>query len=191
MMSGSERPIIAIQIGRLSSLKERLADFLTLSRVGIGLVILSLSFVGRDAYVTVVILVLVGGATDVFDGKVARRYLGENREGKLGKHDLEIDTFFVLCTLAYFSFSEIIIPRVAGLSWIGLAVVAIVVYRGKPKILLIFEIPAILALIVIAGLYDLRAFTLIVLPALCIGVIINHRRIRYQIFENFPRMFSE
>ena len=75
--------------------------------------------------------------------------------------------------------------------WIGLAVVAIVVYRGKPKILLIFEIPAILALIVIAGLYDLRAFTLIVLPALCIGVIINHRRIRYQIFENFPRMFSE
>ncbi len=134
---------------------------------------------------------LVGAATDVFDGKVARRYLRENREGKLGKHDLEIDTFFVLCALAYFSFSEIVIPKMVGLCWIGLAVVAIVVYRGKPKILLIFEIPAILALIVIAGLYDLRAFTLIVLPALCIGVITNHRRIRYQIFENFPRIFSE
>ena len=189
-MSGDEHPSVAAQSNRPFSLKERLADFLTLSRVVIGLVILSLSFIGRNAYIAVVILVLVGAATDIFDGKVARRYLGENRESRLGKHDLEVDTLFVLCALAYFSFSEIIIPRVAGLSWIGLAIVAIVVYRGKPKILLIFEIPAILALIVIAGLYDLRAFTLIVLPALCIGVIINHRRIRYQIFENFPRIFS-
>ncbi len=99
-MSGDEWPSIAIQSNHSFSLKERLADFLTLSRVVIGLVILSLSFVGRDAYITVVILVLVGAATDVFDGKVARRYLGENREGKLGKHDLEIDTIFVLCALA-------------------------------------------------------------------------------------------
>jgi len=191
MMSGSERPVIAIQIGRLSSLKERLAGFLTLSRVVIGLVILSLSFAGRDAYITVVVLVLVGAATDVFDGKVARRYLGENREGKLGKHDLEIDTFFVLCALAYFSFSEIVIPQMVGLCWIGLAVVAIVAYRGKPKILLIFEIPAILALIISAGLYDLGLFLLIVVPALFAGTVINHKRIRYQVFENFPRYFSE
>ena len=190
MTNGNGRPGLSTGSDRPFGLKARLADFLTLSRVVIGLVVLSLSFAGKDAYMAVVILLIIGGITDVFDGRVARRYLGEKREGALGKHDLKIDTLFVLCALAYFSFSEIIIPRVAGLSWIGLAVVALVVYGGKPKILLIFEIPAILALIVIAGLYDLRVFTLIVLPALCIGVIINHRRICYQIFENFPRIFS-
>jgi len=164
---------------------------LTLSRVILGLVVLALSFVGRDAYVTVVILILIGGITDIFDGRVARRYLGAEREGILGKHDLEIDTFFVLCALAYFSFSGIIIPTVVGLGWIGLAVIAIAVYRGKPKILLIFEVPAILALIISAGLYDLTVFLWIVVPALFAGTVVNHKRIRYQLFENFPRYFSE
>ena len=86
-----------------SFVKTRLADLLTLSRGLIGLVILSLSFIGEDAYITVVILALTGAATDIFDGRAARRYLGENREGKLGKFDLEIDTLFVLCIIGYFS----------------------------------------------------------------------------------------
>jgi len=177
--------------GHPSWLKAKLADFLTLSRVVLGIVILALSLVGTDAYLTVVILVILGGITDILDGRVARHYLGGEREGRLGKHDLEIDTFFVLCALAYFSISEIVIPTAVGLGWIGLAAVVIAVYRGKPKILLIFEIPAILALIVSAGLYDLRVFLLIVLPALLAGTVINHKRIRYQLFENFPRYFSQ
>lgn len=137
------------------------------------------------------ILVLIGGITDIFDGRAARRYLGENREGKLGKHDLEIDTFFVLCALAYLSFSEIVIPKLMGLGWIGLALITIVLCKRKPKILFLFEIPSILALIVIAGLYDLRVFTLIVLPAICAGVIINYKRVRYLLFEYIPKTFSE
>jgi len=90
-------PKLGVQRHHLS-LKERLSDFLTASRVFIGLVILSLSFIGKDAYLAVVILVIIGGITDIFDGRVARRYLGENREGELGKYGLEIDTFMVFCT---------------------------------------------------------------------------------------------
>jgi len=60
-----------------SFLKEKLADLLTLSRITIALVIVSLSFVGKDAYIVVVILALAGATTDIFDGKAARRYLGE------------------------------------------------------------------------------------------------------------------
>ncbi len=190
-MKENGKPSSRIENGPLFFLKERLADFLTLSRGIIGLVILSLSFIGKDAYLAVVILVLIGATTDIFDGKAARRYLGKNRESKLGKYDLDIDTFFVLCAIGYLVFSDIVVPRVVGLGWIGLALLAIVLYKRKPKILFLFEIPSILALIVIAGIYDLRIFTLIIIPAICAGVIINYKRILYLLFEHIPRTFSE
>ena len=176
--------------GQRLSFKERLGDILTLSRVFISLVVLSLSFVGKDAYVVVVILVIIGGITDILDGKLARRYLGERGEGKLGRHDPEIDTFLVLCTLAYFSLSHIVIPTIVGLGWIAIAVTVIFAFRRQPRVLLGFEIPSILAVIAIAALYDLTIFVCVVLPALAIGVMVNYKRVRYLLFDYFPRIFS-
>jgi phosphatidylglycerophosphate synthase len=173
------------------SFRERLCDLLTFSRVVIGLAILSLSFIGKDAYLAAVILVIIGGITDILDGWVARRYLGENKEGKLGKYDPQIDTLLVFCALAYFSLSGIVIPKVVGLGWIVLALIVIFAYKMKPKVVLSFEIPSILALIAIAGLYDLKIFAFVVLPVLCIGVIIEHKRIRYLLFDYFPKVFSK
>ena len=174
-----------------SFVKTRLADLLTLSRVLIGLVIISLSFIGKDAYITVVILALIGAATDILDGRAARRYLGKNREGKLGKHDLAVDTLFVLCIIGYLSFSDIVIPKAIGLGWIILALVVITLQKRKPKVLFFFEIPSILALIAITGIYDSKTFFLIILPAICVAVIINHRRILYIVFEYIPKSFLE
>jgi len=171
-------------------LKEKLADFLTLSRGIIGLVILSLSLIGKDAYITVVILALVGAATDMLDGKAARRYL-KNRESKLGKYDLEIDTLFVLCIIGYLSLSGIVIPMVAGLTWIGLAVVAAVLYKRKPKVLLLFEVPSVIVLLVTTGIYNFEIFITIIVPVFFAGVIINYKRVLYLIFEHYPRTFSE
>ena len=124
-MVGNEESGLRIKNSPLSLLRERLADFLTLSRGIIALAILSLSFIGKDAYITAVILALIGAATDIFDGRAARRYL-KSRESKLGKYDVEVDTFFVLCILSYFSLSGIVIPKAVGLAWIGLALTAIV-----------------------------------------------------------------
>jgi hypothetical protein len=173
------------------SFGEMLCDLLTFSRVVIGLAVLSLSFIGKDSYVAVVVLVIIGCITDMFDGRVARHYLGENREGKLGKYDLQIDTFFIFCALAYFSLSGIVIPMVVGLGWIALALIVIFACKRNPKIILSFEIPSILALITIAGLYDLKIFLFIVLPAICIGVIIEYKRIHYLFFDYFPKVFSK
>jgi hypothetical protein len=173
------------------SFKERLCDLLTFSRVVIGVVVLSLSFMGKDAYLAVVVLVIIGCITDMFDGRIARHYLGENREGRLGKYDLQIDTFFIFCALAYFSLSGIVIPMVAGLGWIILALIVIFACKRNPKVLLSFEIPSILALITIAGLYDLKIFAFVVLPAICIGVVIEYKRIRYLFFDYFPKVFSK
>ena len=173
-----------------SFLKENLADLLTLSRIIIGLVIVSLSFIGEDAYIAVVILTLVGATTDIFDGKAARRYLGENRKSKLCKYDVEVDTFFVLCVIGYLSFSEIVIPTVIGLGWIGFALAAVALSGRNLKILLLIEIPSVVALLAIAGLYNLETFVLIILPAMAIGIIINRKRVLYLIFEYWPKVFS-
>jgi len=174
-----------------SFLKENLADFLTLSRGIISLVILSLSFIGKDAYIGVIILVLIGAATDIFDGKAARHYLGENRTGKLGKYDLAIDTLFVLCAIGYFSLSGIVIPKVAGLGWIGLALIAVVFYKRNPKILVLFEVPSVIILLITTALYNFGIFLTIIVPAMVTGITINHKRVYYLIFEYWPKIFSE
>ena len=172
-------------------LKKELADFLTLSRGIIALVILSLSFIGKDAYIAVVILTLFGVATDIFDGRVARRYLDEDGGGKLGKYDMEIDTLFVLCILGYLSLSEIVIPRVVGLGLIGLALAAAIVYKRKPKILILIEVPSVIALLVITGLYDLKMFAFVIAPVTLALTIINRKRVLYMIFEYWPKVFSK
>lgn len=189
-MSGNGKPSLRVENGNPSFLGENLADFLTLSRGIIGLVILSFSFIGKDAYITVVILALIAGATDIFDGKAARRYLGENRKSKLCKYDVEVDTFFVLCVIGYLSFSEIVIPTVIGLGWIGFALAAVALSRRNLKILLLIEIPSVVVLLAIAGLYNLETFVLIILPAMAIGIIINRKRVLYLIFEYWPKVFS-
>ncbi len=59
-MVRNSRPCQLVPNQGTSAIKDNLADFLTMSRAGIGLIILSLSFVGKGAYTTVVILALVG-----------------------------------------------------------------------------------------------------------------------------------
>ena len=111
-MNQDSRHSFRLEAGNLRFLKRNLADSLTVSRIIIGLIVLSLSFIGKTAYLAVIILTLVGAATDILDGKVARHYFGENREGRLGKHDVEVDTLFVLCVLGYFSFAGVVINGV-------------------------------------------------------------------------------
>jgi len=174
----------------ITPLKENLADFLTLSRVIIGLIIVSLSFIGKDAYIAVVILALVGGATDIFDGKAARRYLLEKRQSKLGKYDVETDNFFVLSIIAYISFSEIVIPKVAGFGWIGLALMAILLSKGRAQILILFETAGVIALLIITGLYNSKIFALVIFPTVIAGVLINYKRVLYLVFDYWPRLYS-
>ena len=180
-----------LEEGNLRFLKRNLADFLTFSRIIIGLIVLSLSFIGKSAYIAVVILTLVGAATDILDGKVARHYFGENREGRLGKHDVEIDTLFVLCVLGYLSFSGVVIHRAIGLGWIGLVLIATILYKKNLKVLVISEVTTVIALLVITLLYNPLVFGLIVAPAMASGIIINRRRVLYLVFDYWPSLFSK
>ena len=150
-----------------------------------------MSFIGKSAYLAVIILTLVGAATDILDGKVARHYFGENREGRLGKHDVEIDILFVLCVMGYLSFSGVVIHRAIGLGWIGLVLIATILYKKNLRVLVISEVTTVIALLVIALLYDPLVFGLIVAPAMTGGIIINRRRVLYLVFDYWPSLFSK
>lgn len=171
-----------------SKVKENLADILTLSRLIIGLMILALSYLGKEAYLTVVVLGLLGALTDILDGMAARRWLG-TKESHLGRYDLEIDTVLIMSILAYFSLAGIVIPKFVGLGWVILSLLVVLLYKRNRKVLLLFEIPAICGALICAGLYNFRIFQKILL-VIAAGVILNFKRIWYLITEDFPRSFS-
>jgi len=189
-MGNSGKHILTSDGENLSFFQRNLADYLTLSRVIISFVILSLSFVGKDAYIVVVILTLAGGATDILDGKAARHYLGHDKEGKLGKHDVEIDTLFVLSVMAYLTFSGIVVPKPIGLGWISLVLVATAISNRSQKVLVPSEILTVIALLFIALVYDLLVFGTIIAPAMTVGLVVNRRRVLYLIFDYWPKLFS-
>ena len=190
-MSDNGELSLKLEEGNLNFLQRNLADFLTLSRVVIGITILSLSFVGEGAFIAAIILTLAGAATDILDGKVARHYFGENREGKLGKHDVEIDTFFILCVMGYISFSGIVIHGAIGLGWIGLVLIATILSGRNLRVIVASEIITVIAVLVIALLYSPLIFGLIIAPAGAVGIFINRRRVLYLIFDYWPSMFSK
>ena len=128
---------------------------------------------------------------DMLDGKVARHYFGDNGEGKLGKHDAEVDTLFVLCVLGYFSFSGVVVNVAAGWGWIGLVLVATIVSRRSPKVLVPAEVVTVIALLVITLLHDPLVFGVVIAPAMAGGIIVNRRRVLYLIFDYWPSMFSK
>ena len=190
-MSENKERSLKLEEENLCLLKRNLADFLTVIRLIFGLIVLSLSFIGKSAYIAAVILTLVGAVTDILDGKVARHYFSENREDRLGKHDVEIDTLFVLCVLGYLSFSGVVIHRVIGLGWIGLVLIATILSKRSLRVLVISEVITVVALLVIALLYDPLVFGLVIAPAMIGGIIINRRRVLYLLFDYWPSMFSK
>jgi hypothetical protein len=183
-----DKPKMLVRAG--SFLKPRLADLLTLSRVIIGLIIMLLAGLGQTAYLVVVILVLVAGVTDILDGKAARRFLGSGREGELGKYDLDVDTFFVLSVVSYLAISDIVIPKAVGLGWVGLALLAAIIFKRDTRVMLLIEVPSVIALMVVAAIYDLPIFAFIIAPAMAAGIMINYKRLIYIIFHYWPRVFS-
>jgi hypothetical protein len=88
------------------------------------------------------------------------------------------------------SFSEILIPKAAGLGWIGLALAAIVLSKGKAQILIAFETAGVIALLIVTGLYDLRIFAFVIFPTVIAGVLVNYKRVLYLVFDYWPKLYS-
>ncbi|MBN2239650.1 MAG: CDP-alcohol phosphatidyltransferase family protein [Dehalococcoidales bacterium] len=170
-------------------IKRNLPDFLTVCRLICGLAILVLSLAGRDAYVAVVILIFVGGLTDIMDGRAARRYLGKGREGRLGKHDILFDITFLLCAVVYFSLADIVINATLGLAWAAFVFLAVLVTRRDRRVIIVCEVITVVSLLVITLIYDPGFFVTVVVPVMVIGIFINRRRLMYILFRYWPALF--
>jgi len=67
---------------------------------------------------------------------------------------------------------------------------AIVLSKGKAQILILFETAGVIALLIITGLYNLKIFALIIAPTVIAGVLINHKRVLYLVFDYWPKLYS-
>ena len=172
----------------VSLLKRNLPDILTLTRLVTGFIILGMSFAGKSVYSAVVIITLAGAATDIFDGRAARRYL-RDKEGRLGKYDIEVDTVFLLCVLGYFSFSGVVISRAVGLGWIALVLTAAALTRKDKKVLIFSEVVTVITLLFITLVYDTGFFFMVIMPVMAAGLFINRCRVLFLVFKYWPSVY--
>jgi len=174
-----------------SLFQKNLADYLTLSRVFIGLVILLLAFIGKDVFLIVLSLVFIGALTDILDGRVARRYLNEGEESRLGRYDIVADIIFILCIIAYLSFSGIVLSALAGIGWIALVLLASWLTAGDRRVLTILEVISAIAVYIVVLIYDSHLFFLLVLPVTMLMAVINRHRLQQLMLRQWPLLFSK
>jgi len=173
-----------------STFQRNLADYLTFSRIVISLIILTLATIGAGVYILVILLSFLGALTDIYDGKTARRYLGKDKEGKLGKHDITIDTVFISCIIGYLAFSYIIITPEIGIIWIVLVFMAFFITKADIRVLTVFEIIGVISILIITLIYNPLVFALLIAPGMTFGIIINRRRLSQLFFHKWPDIFS-
>ncbi|MFO8033835.1 MAG: hypothetical protein R6U88_01570, partial [Candidatus Bipolaricaulota bacterium] len=85
----------------------------------VGLAILAMIPIGKEALPVVLWVLLLGWTTDLLDGRLARRL--EVGPSWIGEHEFEFDMFMVFCSAIYLVVSGVV-PR--GLGTVYLAVAA-------------------------------------------------------------------
>jgi len=126
---------------------KKLPDLLTLSRGLIAIAILALGFVGARALEAVILLTMLGWTTDIFDGKLARRY--NKPPTWIGEQEFVFDMAMVFAGLCYFVLAGFV-PYTYALIYVLVAAVFIVLLRSK-MITMSFATPLVALPLVVAG----------------------------------------
>lgn len=98
--------------------RERIPDFLTFSRLPLGVIIALQGLAGRRQAGTVMLLLLLGWSLDFLDGRLARKYKGE--PGWIGEYEILFDLVLCLGSLAYLGLAGFV-PWPVALGYITLA----------------------------------------------------------------------
>ena len=131
----------------------KLPDLLTLSRGLVAVAVLLLGFVGPQALEAVILLMIVGWTTDIFDGRLARKY--HKPPTWIGEREFIFDMMMVFSGLAYLVMAGFI-DRVLALGYIIIAAICIAFFRSK-MITMSFATPLVALPLVIASLNAPRA----------------------------------
>lgn len=126
---------------------KKLADLLTASRALIAILIVALSLEGKKALPGVIVLIIIGWTTDIFDGRLARRARNEdptksrsNETTWLGEHDFLLDMMMVFAGLVYFTFSGFVSLPLA-LIYTTIAAIFILWSSGSKSVAELFAFP--------------------------------------------------
>jgi len=131
----------------------KLPDLLTLSRALVAAAIFSLGFVGARALEAVILLTILGWTTDIFDGRLARKY--HKPPTWIGEREFIFDMLMVFSGLCYLVMSGLINQWLA-LIYIIVAAVCIAVFRSK-MITMSFATPLVALPLIVASFTAPRA----------------------------------
>jgi hypothetical protein len=132
---------------------KRLPDLLTLSRGLVAAAIFCLGFVGERALEAVILLTILGWTTDIFDGRLARKY--HKPPTWIGEREFAFDMIMVFSGLCYLVMSGLI-AFVPALIYIIVAAAFIAFFRSK-MITMSFATPLVALPLIVASIKMPRA----------------------------------
>ncbi|MFC2083020.1 CDP-alcohol phosphatidyltransferase family protein [Candidatus Bipolaricaulota bacterium] len=131
----------------------KIPDLLTLSRGLVAAAILLLGFVGPGALEAVILLTILGWTTDIFDGRIARRY--HKPPTWIGEREFVFDMLMVFSGLCYLVMAGFINEWLA-LIYIVIAAACIAFFRSK-MITMSFATPLVALPLIVASFKEPRA----------------------------------
>ena len=131
----------------------KLPDLLTLSRGLVAAAIFSLGFVGERALEAVILLTILGWTTDIFDGRLARKY--RKPPTWIGEREFTFDMIMVFSGLCYLVMSGLI-HYIPALIYIAVAAAFIAYFRSK-MITMSFATPLVALPLIVASIKAPRA----------------------------------
>jgi len=126
---------------------------LTLSRGFVAAAIFSLGFLGHRALEAVILLTILGWTTDIFDGRLARKY--HKPPTWIGEREFAFDMAMVFAGLCYFVMAGFINFWLA-MVYVVVAAVFIVLFRSK-MITMSFATPLVALPLIVASIKEPRA----------------------------------
>ncbi|MCX6100504.1 MAG: CDP-alcohol phosphatidyltransferase family protein [Candidatus Bipolaricaulota bacterium] len=125
---------------------KRVPDFLTLSRGVIAVAIFSLGFVGKSALEAVILLTMIGWTTDIFDGRLARKY--NKPPTWVGEQEFTFDMMMVFSALCYLTMADYVNLWLT-LPYVMVAAACIAYFRSK-SVTMSFAFPVVALPLIVA-----------------------------------------
>jgi phosphatidylserine synthase len=152
---------------------KRVPDLLTVLRGAIAVAIALLGLAGRGALEAVVLLTLVGWTSDIFDGRLARRYKKEPTW--IGEREFLFDMVMVFSGLCYLVMAGFI-PFVLAAVYVGVAAPFIAYFRSK-SVTMSFAFPLVTLPLIVSYFNAPRAAVLFVVW-IALALVIDWRRFK-------------
>lgn len=124
----------------------RVPDLLTLSRGIIAVAIFSLGFVGKQALEAVIVLTIIGWTTDIFDGRIARKY--NKPPTWVGEREFAFDMMMVFSALCFLTMTDYV-NLWLSLPYVMIAAACVAYFRSK-SVTMSFAVPVVALPFIIA-----------------------------------------